>query len=471
MIHKLLIANRGEIAVRIIRACKDMGILSVAIYSEADRDSLHVQLADETVCVGSALSKDSYLNMNNIITAALLTRSDAIHPGFGFLSENAHFARLVEETGLLWIGPNSSVIEKMGNKINARQIMHKANVPLIPGSLNFIKSIDEGVKEAESIGYPVMLKAAAGGGGRGIRKLDSSVAFREAYPILKQEAMNYFGDDSLYLEKWTSGAKHIEVQILADKNGKVLHLYERDCSFQRRHQKVIEEAPCHQLSTSKRSEICADAVKAAQAVGYDSVGTVEFLLDENNQHYFMEMNTRIQVEHPVTEMITGIDLVKNMIKVASGLNLTLKQEDIKILGHAIECRINAEDFRNDFKPSAGQLKFVHMPGGKDVRVDSAIYNGYQLPPFYDSMIAKLITFGDTRLNAIKKMRAALEEFIIEGIENNVEFCYFTMFSPGFIGGRYTTDFAAEWIKELKERESVLSKTKRSTQFIPEIIQS
>lgn len=456
MIHKILIANRGEIAVRIIRACKDMGIRAVAIYSEADRDSLHVQLADEAYCVGSALSKDSYLNMNNILTAAHLSGCDAIHPGFGFLSENAHFASLVEQMGLIWIGPNSKVIEMMGNKINARQIMHKAQVPLIEGSIELLKSMDEGVKQAKEVGFPIMLKAAAGGGGRGIRRIDSEQGFRDAYPILKQEAQNYFGDDGLYIEKMHTNAKHIEVQILADKYGKVLHLYERDCSFQRRHQKVIEEAPCHMLSQEKREEICRDAVKAAEAVGYDSVGTVEFLMDDQGHHHFMEMNTRIQVEHPVTEMITGIDLIKNMIKVASGIHLSLKQEDIKILGHAIECRINAEDFRNDFKPSAGQISFSHMPGGKDVRIDSAIYTGYKLPPFYDSMIAKLICFGDTRLNAIKKMRAALEEFIIEGIDNNVEFCYFTMYSSGFIGGRYTTDFAAGWIEELKQRESTLS---------------
>lgn len=456
MIHKILIANRGEIAVRIIRACKDIGIRAVAIYSEADRDSLHVQLADEAYCVGSALSKDSYLNMNNILTAAHLSGCDAIHPGFGFLSENAHFARLVEEMGLIWIGPNSKVIDKMGNKINARQIMHKANVPIIAGSIELLTSLEEGIQQANQVGYPIMLKAAAGGGGRGIRRIDSEQGFRDAYPILKQEAQNYFGDDGLYIEKMHTNAKHIEVQILADKYGKVLHLYERDCSFQRRHQKVIEEAPCHMLTAQKREEICKDAVKAAEAVGYDSVGTVEFLLDEENKHHFMEMNTRIQVEHPVTEMITGIDLIKNMIKVSAGIHLSLNQEDIKILGHAIECRINAEDFRNDFKPSAGQISFSHMPGGKDVRVDSAIYTGYKLPPYYDSMIAKLICFGDTRLNAIKKMRAALEEFIIEGIDNNVEFCYFTMYSPGFIGGRYTTDFAASWIEELKQRESTLS---------------
>lgn len=471
MIHKLLIANRGEIAVRILRACKDMGITSVAVYSEADRDSLHVQLADEAICIGSALSKDSYLHMNNILSAALLSGCDAIHPGFGFLSENAQFARLVEEIGLIWVGPNSSVIDQMGNKINARQLMHNANVPIIPGSINLLTSLEEGLEVSATIGYPVMLKSAAGGGGRGIRKIEDEQGFKDAYPILKQEAKNYFGDDGLYIEKYTAAAKHIEVQILADQHGKVLHLFERDCSFQRRHQKVIEEAPCHQLSEAKRQEICNDAVKAAIAVGYDSVGTVEFLMDENNTHFFMEMNTRIQVEHPVTEMITGIDLIKNMIKVASGLHLSYQQEDIKILGHAIECRINAEDFRNDFKPCSGQIKFVHMPGGKDVRVDSAIYNGYQLPPFYDSMIAKLITFGDTRLNAIKKMRGALEEFIIEGIDSNVEFCYFTMFSPGFIGGRYTTDFAATWIKELKDRESVLSEKKRPTQFISEVVQS
>ncbi|NTW95611.1 MAG: acetyl-CoA carboxylase biotin carboxylase subunit [Erysipelotrichaceae bacterium] len=458
MLRKICIANRGEIAVRIIRACKDLGIKTVAIYSEADKDALHVHIADEAVCVGKPSSKDSYLNINNIISAATLKNCDAIHPGFGFLSENAKFARLVEECGMIWIGPNSNCIDLMGNKINARRLMKDAKVPIIPGSVDPIDSLEDGLRQASTFGYPLMIKAAAGGGGRGIRIVNNDEEFRTVYPIIRQEAKNYFNDESIYIEKLVKAAKHIEVQIMADKHGHVLHLFERDCSFQRRHQKVIEEAPCHYLSAALRQSICSDAVKAAQAVNYDSVGTVEFLLDDQNDYYFMEMNTRIQVEHPVTEMITGIDLIKNMIRAAGGGTLPYAQEDIKILGHAIECRINAEDFRNDFKPSAGKITFYHAPGGKDVRIDSAAYNGYTIVPFYDSMIAKLICFGDTRLNAIKRMRGALEEFIIDGIDNNIEFCYFTMFNSTFISGRYTTDFAAEWIKELKEREHSILQT-------------
>ena len=453
MIKKILIANRGEIAVRIIRSCKDMGIETVAVYSTADADALHVQLADEAVCIGEPSAKDSYLNTNNVLSAALLTGSDAIHPGFGFLSENAAFARLVEDCGLIFIGPNSDVIELMGNKINARRKMIEAGIPVIPGSVGAIESIDEGINIAKNIGYPLMIKAAAGGGGRGIRIVNDDVQFRAVFDTLRQEAKNNFGDDTVYIEKMFVDPKHIEVQILADKHGTVLHLFERDCSFQRRHQKVIEEAPCHMLSNEQRSRICEDAVKVAQAVGYDSVGTVEFLFDQQQNHYFMEMNTRIQVEHPITEMITGVDLIRNMIRSAENVKLPMSQEDIVIRGHAIECRINAEDMRRDFAPSGGKIDFYHPPGGNDVRIDSAIYNGYVIPPFYDSMIMKLITYGDTRLAAIKKMRSALEELIIDGVTTNIEFHYMTMHHSTFIEGKYTTGFAQEWIKELKERES------------------
>jgi acetyl-CoA carboxylase biotin carboxylase subunit len=455
MIKKILIANRGEIAVRIIRSCKDMGIETVAVYSTADADALHVQLADEAVCIGAPSAKDSYLNTNNVLSAALLTGSDAIHPGFGFLSENAAFARLVEDCGLIFIGPNSDVIELMGNKINARRKMIEAGVPVIPGSVGAIESIDEGINIAKSIGYPLMIKAAAGGGGRGIRIVHDDSQFRAVFDTLRQEAKNNFGDDTVYIEKMFVDPKHIEVQILADKHGTVLHLFERDCSFQRRHQKVIEEAPCHMLSNEQRIRICEDAVKVAQAVGYDSVGTVEFLFDQHQNHYFMEMNTRIQVEHPITEMITGVDLIRNMIRSAENVKLPMSQEDIVIRGHAIECRINAEDMRRDFAPSGGKIDFYHPPGGKDVRIDSAIYNGYVIPPFYDSMIMKLITYGDTRLAAIKKMRSALEELIIDGVTTNIEFHYMTMHHSTFIEGKYTTGFAQEWIKELKERESAI----------------
>jgi acetyl-CoA carboxylase, biotin carboxylase subunit len=455
MIKKILIANRGEIAVRIIRSCKDMGIETVAVYSTADADALHVQLADEAVCIGAPSAKDSYLNTNNVLSAALLTGSDAIHPGFGFLSENAAFARLVEDCGLIFIGPNSDVIELMGNKINARRKMIEAGVPVIPGSVGAIESVDEGITIAKNIGYPLMIKAAAGGGGRGIRIVHDDAQFRAVFDTLRQEAKNNFGDDTVYIEKMFVDPKHIEVQILADKHGTVLHLFERDCSFQRRHQKVIEEAPCHMLSNEQRLKICEDAVKVAQAVGYDSVGTVEFLFDQHQNHYFMEMNTRIQVEHPITEMITGVDLIRNMIRSAENVRLPMSQEDIVIRGHAIECRINAEDMRRDFAPSGGKIDFYHPPGGKDVRIDSAIYNGYVIPPFYDSMIMKLITYGDTRLAAIKKMRSALEELIIDGITTNIEFHYMTMHHSTFIEGKYTTGFAQEWIKELKERESAI----------------
>ncbi len=455
MIQKCLIANRGEIAVRIIRACKDMGIKTVAIYSTADKNALHVLLADESVCVGEANSKDSYLNINNILSAALSLGVDAIHPGFGFLAENASFARLVIACGLIFIGPHPDVIDLMGNKINARNTMFKAGVPIIPGSLEPIKSIEEGLLQAQTIGYPIILKAAAGGGGKGIRMIEDDESFLQAFNVLRQEAKNYFNDDSLYMEKLFVNAKHIEVQILADQFGHVIHLYERDCSFQRRHQKMIEEAPCHWLTQEIRQNICQAAVTAAKAVKYDSVGTIEFLMDEESKFYFMEMNTRIQVEHPVTEMITGVDIVKHMIRSADKQKLTVKQKDIKINGHAIECRIISEDYRNDFKPSVGRISFYHAPGGKDVRIDSALYSGYDIPPFYDSMMAKLITSGSTRLNAIKRMRSALEEFIVEGVENNLEFCYLTMFNSNFVTGRYTTQFANDWIKELKEREPAL----------------
>ncbi len=452
MIKKILIANRGEIAVRIIRTCKDMQIATVAIFSTVDKDALHVQLADEALCVGGPASKDSYLNTNNILTAALLTRCDAIHPGFGFLSENASFARLVEECGLIFIGPSSDVISLMGNKVNARKKMIAANIPVIPGSANPITHISDGLTIANELGYPVMIKAAAGGGGRGIRIVANDEEFKQVYFVLKQESKNNFGNDDVYIEKMFENAKHIEVQIMADKYQNIVHLYERDCSFQRRHQKVIEEAPCHMLSETKRLEICNKAVEVAQAVNYDSVGTVEFLMDQQQNFYFMEMNTRIQVEHPVTEMITGVDIVKHQIRSADNHKLALSQQDIKISGHAIECRINAEDMNKNFAPSPGKITFYHAPGGKDVRIDSAIYNGYTIVPFYDSMIAKLIVFGDTRLQCIKRMRSALEEFIIDGVENNIEFHYLTMHHTQFIEGRYTTEFAQNWIKELNQRE-------------------
>ena len=446
MIQKILIANRGEIAVRIIRACKDLGIKSVAIYSTADKDGLHVQLADEAVCVGDANSKDSYLNINNILSAALLTHADAIHPGFGFMAENADFARLVQECGLIFIGPHAKAIEMMGNKINARRLMSMAKVPIIPGSLDPIKDVEEGLKQAQEIGYPVIIKAAAGGGGRGIRRVNSEDEFTQVFPILKQEAKNYFKDDTLYIEKLFTNAKHIEVQILADQHGTILHLYERDCSFQRRHQKVIEEAPCHVLSPEKREAICLAAVKAANAVNYDSVGTIEFLMDEAQNFYFMEMNTRIQVEHPVTEMITGIDLIKEQIKIASDLPFTLKQSDINLKGHAIECRINAEDAKT-FMPSPGKIKLLHQPGGPGIRFDSHIYSSYTVPPNYDSMIGKLISYGSTRDEALGRMRNALDEIIIEGIKTNIELHHRIVNDKEFIAGGTNIHYLEKMLKE------------------------
>ncbi len=448
MIKKVLIANRGEIAVRILRTCKEMNIETVAIYSTADRMSLHVQLADQSVCVGPPSSIDSYLNMNNIIEAALSTGCDAIHPGFGFLSENAAFASLVVECGLIFIGPKADIIEKMGNKIKAKEMMREANVPIIPGSLGVVKTQQEAMSIAKEIGFPLIIKASAGGGGRGMRVAKSIDEVVPAYISAKTEAKAAFGNDDVYIEKMFENTKHIEVQIMADQHGNVLHLYERDCSFQRRHQKMIEETPCHTLSNSIRDNIVQDAVLAATYVGYDNVGTIEFLLDQQDNHYFMEMNTRIQVEHPVSEMISGIDLIKCQIIAASKRPLPFKQDDIIISGHAIECRINAEDIKNNFSPSPGKVEFVHFPAGRNVRIESAVYNGAMISPYYDSMIVKVIVVAKTRLEAIKKMRRALEEMIVDGIKTNVEFHYFVLHHKEFIDGHYTTQFADQFIKEL-----------------------
>src|SRR5690554_781098 len=424
MIKKVLIANRGEIAVRILRTCKEMNIETVAIYSTVDHMSLHVQLADQSVCVGPPSSIDSYLNMNNIIEAALSTGCDAIHPGFGFLSENAAFASLVVECGLIFIGPKADIIEKMGNKIKAKEMMREANIPIIPGSLGVVKTQQEAMNIAKEIGFPLIIKASVGGGGRGMRVAKNIDEVVPAYISAKTEAKAAFGNDDVYIEKMFENTKHIEVQIMADQHGNVLHLYERDCSFQRRHQKMIEETPCHNLSNNIRDKIVNDAVLAATYVGYDNVGTIEFLLDQQDNHYFMEMNTRIQVEHPVSEMISGVDLIKCQIIAASKRPLPFKQEDIVISGHSIECRINAEDIKNNFAPSPGKVEFVHFPAGRNVRIESAVYNGAMISPYYDSMIVKIIVIAKTRLEAIKKMRRALEEMIVDGIKTNVEFHYF-----------------------------------------------
>ncbi len=423
MIHKILIANRGEIAVRIIRACRELGIQSVAVYSEADKDALHAQLADEAVCIGPAPSKDSYLNMENIISATINTGAEAIHPGFGFLSENQKFAKLCEECNITFIGPTSEIIRKMGNKTEARNTMMEAGVTVIPGWNENIESVEEGKEIAAKLGYPVIVKAALGGGGKGMRVAMSEEEFENAYLTARKEAGAAFGDDSVYMEHFIENPRHVEVQILADSYGNVVHLGERDCSIQRNHQKFIEEAPCKAISEELRARMGEQAVKAAKAVGYENAGTIEFLVENEKDFYFMEMNTRIQVEHPVTEWITGVDLIKEQIKIASKEELSFSQEDVRMEGHSIECRINAENPEKNFRPSPGKIENLYLPGGKGIRMDTAIYSGYEIPPYYDSMIAKLIVHGTTREEALRKMRSALGEVIIEGIDTNVDYLY------------------------------------------------
>ncbi len=423
MIHKILIANRGEIAVRIIRACRELGIQSVAVYSEADKDALHAQLADEAVCIGPAPSKDSYLNMENIISATINTGAEAIHPGFGFLSENQKFAKLCEECNITFIGPSSEIIRKMGNKTEARNTMIEAGVTVIPGWNQNVESVEEGKEIAAKLGYPVIVKAALGGGGKGMRVAMNEEEFENAYLTARKEAGAAFGDDSVYMEHFIEHPRHVEVQILADSYGNVVHLGERDCSIQRNHQKFIEEAPCKAISEELRARMGEQAVKAAKAVGYENAGTIEFLLENEKDFYFMEMNTRIQVEHPVTEWITGVDLIKEQIKIASKVKLSFAQEDVRMEGHSIECRINAENPEKNFRPSPGKIENLYLPGGKGIRMDTAIYSGYEIPPYYDSMIAKLIVHGTTREEALRKMRSALGEVIIEGIDTNVDYLY------------------------------------------------
>lgn len=443
MLKKVLIANRGEIAVRIIRACREMGIETVAVYSEADKDALHTQLADEAVCIGPAASKDSYLNITNILSACVLTGADAIHPGFGFLSENAKFAKMCKECNIKFIGPDYTAIELMGNKAKAREIMKKAGVPVVPGFEGIIKNEEHALSIAKEIGYPVMIKASAGGGGKGIRIAFNDEEFKNGYNTAKAEAKACFGDDTLYIEKYVQKPKHIEFQILADSFGNVVHLGERECSLQRKNQKVLEEAPSTFLTEEIREKMGEIAKKAALAVDYESAGTIEFLVDKDHNYYFMEMNTRIQVEHPITEMITGVDLVKEQLKIASGMPLSLTQDDIKIKGHAIECRINAEDPEKDFRPCPGIIKELYLPGGRGVRLDSAIYCGYTIPPYYDSMLAKLIAFGDSREEAIAIMKRALGEFGIVGVTTNVDFQYSLLEMDKVIEGDYDTSFLSE----------------------------
>ncbi|ASW43601.1 acetyl-CoA carboxylase biotin carboxylase subunit [Clostridium isatidis] len=443
MIRKVLIANRGEIAVRIIRACKELGIKTVAIYSEADKDALHTQLADEAICVGKPKSKDSYLNISNIISAAVITKCNAIHPGFGFLSENDEFAAICEECNIKFIGPKSETISLMGDKARAREIMKNADVPVIPGSDGVIKSIDDAYKEAKKIGYPVMIKAALGGGGKGIRIVNNEDELEKAFFTAKSEAKTNFGDDSIYIEKFIENPRHIEFQILGDEFGNIIHLGERDCTIQRKNQKVLEEAPSPILNEELRREMGRVAINAAKAVNYINAGTIEFLVDKYNNFYFMEMNTRIQVEHPITEMVTSIDIVKEQINIANGGRLSVAQEDIEIKGHAIECRINAENPYKGFIPSPGKINLLNLPGGNGIRVDTAVYQGYVIPPTYDSMIAKLITYGKTRNEAVNKMLRALEEFVVDGIESNIEFQIEILNNEKFRLGNYDTSFISK----------------------------
>nr|MDH3093524.1 acetyl-CoA carboxylase biotin carboxylase subunit [Bacillus velezensis] len=441
MIKKLLIANRGEIAVRIIRACKELGIETVAVYSEADKDALHVQMADEAFCIGPKTSKESYLNVTNIVSVAKLTGTDAIHPGYGFLAENADFAELCEELNVTFVGPTADAISKMGTKDIARDTMRLAGVPIVPGSKGIIKNTEEAVSLAGEIGYPVIIKATAGGGGKGIRVARTEEELIKGIEITQQEAATAFGNPGVYIEKYIEDFRHVEIQVLADNYGNTIHLGERDCSIQRRLQKLLEESPSPALDSEIREQMGEAPVKATKAVGYTGAGTVEFIYDYREQrYYFMEMNTRIQVEHPVTEMVTGTDLIKEQIKVASGQELSLRQEDVEFNGWAIECRINAENPAKNFMPSPGKINMYLPPGGLGVRVDSAAYPGYSIPPYYDSMIAKVITYGTTRDEAVARMKRALSEFVIEGIETTIPFHLKLLEHETFVSGEFNTKF-------------------------------
>lgn len=448
MFRRILIANRGEIAVRIIRACIEMNIETVAVYSTADKECLHVKLATQAVCIGPAKAADSYLNMKSILTAAVETNCDAIHPGFGFLSENSEFARLCEECNIKFIGPKADVIDAMGNKAMAKTMMRNGNVPVVPGSIGALKDYAEAEKIADEVGYPVLLKASAGGGGRGMRRAETREQLESAYEEAKAEARACFGNDEMYLEKLIINPRHIEFQILADEFGNVVHLGERDCSIQRKNQKLIEESPCMLLSEELRTKMGDAAVNAAKASGYTNAGTVEFVLDEKGNFYFIEMNTRIQVEHGVTEMVTGIDLVKEQIRIAFHQPLTFTQDDVHLNGHAMECRINAEDPAKGFLPNSGKISFLNLPGGPGVRVDTLLYNGYETSPFYDSMMAKIIVHAPTRLEMIRRMRRALMELSTEGITTTSDFDYLILFHPDFIKGKFNVGFIEEHMEEI-----------------------
>ena len=447
MFQKILIANRGEIALRIIRACRELGIKSVAVFSEADRDSLHTMLADEAICIGPAPSTKSYLDMSRILSAALAIGADAIHPGFGFLSENAKFAKHCDECNIKFIGPSSNIISMMGDKAAARNTMIRAGVPVVPGMEGAVVDVEEAQKIAQEIGFPLMIKAAAGGGGKGMRISYGIDDFREKFITAQQESIKGFSDDSMYMEKYIEKPRHIEFQILADEHGNVVHLGERDCSIQRRHQKVIEEAPSIAIDEKLRKSMGEAAIKAAKACSYINAGTIEFLLDKDKNFYFMEMNTRIQVEHPVTELVTGVDLIKAQINIAAGKPLGLKQEDIVIRGHAIECRINAENPKFNFRPSPGTIKNLHLANGNGVRVDSHIYVGYKIPPNYDSMLLKLIVYAKDRDEAIAKMRSALGEMVIEGVDTNIDFDYEIINHEAYKNGDTDTHFIETHFKQ------------------------
>lgn len=447
MFNKILIANRGEIAVRIIRACREMGIRTVAVYSEADKDCIHTLLADEAICIGPAPSSQSYLNMERILSATVAMKADAIHPGFGFLSENARFAKLCQQCNITFIGPSAEIINRMGNKSEARNTMMQAGVPVVPGSKEPVYTAEDGLVMAKEIGFPVMIKASSGGGGKGMRISRSEEDFTEHFNAAQLESVKGFSDDTMYIEKYIEKPRHVEFQIMGDKFGHVVHLGERDCSIQRRHQKVMEESPCEVISPELRKKMGEVAVKAAKAVNYENAGTIEFLLDKDKNFYFMEMNTRIQVEHPVTELVSGIDLIKEQIRVAAGEPLSVSQEDIQIKGHAIECRINAENPKKHFMPCPGRITNVHIPGGNGVRVDTHIYNDYKVPANYDSMLMKLIVYDKDRASAIAKMRSALGEVIIEGIETNIDFQYEILENEAFQKGDTDTGFIEKYFPD------------------------
>ena len=440
MLKKVLVANRGEIAVRIIRACREMGIRTVAVYSEADKDSLHRKLADESVCIGPARSGLSYLNVKNLIEAACQTGADSIHPGYGFLSESSSFAKMCNEIGIKFIGPSSEIIELMGNKSKAKATMKKAGVPVVPGSDGLVNSLEDAKKISKKIKYPVIIKASAGGGGKGIRIAYSEEELIKAYDIVKQEAKISFNDDSIYIEKFVENPRHVEVQILADEHGNVVHLGERDCSIQRRNQKVLEETPSMILNDKTRKKMFDVTVKAIKEIGYSSAGTIEYLVDKNLDFYFMEMNTRVQVEHPITEAVSGVDIVKEQLRIAAGETLSISQKDIHFTGHSMECRINAEDPEKNFMPCPGLITGLLIPGGNGIRVDTAVYAGYRVPQTYDSMIGKLIVHGKDRAEAIAKMKSALGEFIVEGINTNTDFLYKILDNENFKTNNYDTSF-------------------------------